>query len=470
MLALFGRRRSLNKKAFAVFLAGVPLDSTDTPYEGIEQIPGGGCHSRSLNGTSSLHYKGPASIMPQRMSFELASDKLRSLLEAAVHRAIDRPDKTVLELSGGLDSSTLVAITIQQHPKLVEELHSTITLRFNGDQNTEDIRNLHTFRGRNNLLKNELWVSEHYTGSSWESLEQVYPYGPWIDPTVAIQAAEYEQLSASGRRCVITGIGGDATTGTRAVYSAMLRSLQLLKLVRSFARDPMPLSRLIHRYLFLPALPDWMFSLAQAENDEMLWPCWLNPEFVQSAGLLDSMLAREQEVTSTHNSYELAEYMHGGMDLSGAAQASLATSYGLELRHPFLDWPVLSHILSLDPEYRFRNGRDKAVLRSAAADLLPERLVNRRVKSTFTPIVANGLRALGVRLHNTLLDGVLVQRGFIDRAATSQMLDAFLAGSKNVWQAQARVEEVWTLVSGELWLRWFIYGGINGAFSGRRER
>jgi asparagine synthase (glutamine-hydrolysing) len=54
---------------------------------------------------------------------------------------------------------------------------------------------------------------------------------------------------------------------------------------------------------------------------------------------------------------------------------------GVEVRMPFLDYRIVEFAFSLPDEYKVRNGFSKAIVRKAAASIVPSMIVNNRVKT-----------------------------------------------------------------------------------------
>lgn len=90
--------------------------------------------------------------------------------------------------------------------------------------------------------------------------------------------------------------------------------------------------------------------------------------------------------------------------------------------HPLYAQPVVELCLSIPLYVHFLNGCDRGLARSAFAEELPQPIARRQWKdrnaNVNTELVANNLPLL----RELMLDGVLVRKGYLDRAALERAL------------------------------------------------
>ncbi len=60
---------------------------------------------------------------------------------------------------------------------------------------------------------------------------------------------------------------------------------------------------------------------------------------------------------------------------------------GLEARVPFADHRIIEYVFNVPWEMKYQNGVEKALLRDACKDLLPEELLHRKRALTRKPII-----------------------------------------------------------------------------------
>ena len=77
----------------------------------------------------------------------------------------------------------------------------------------------------------------------------------------------------------------------------------------------------------------------------------------------------------------------------------------LEVRVPFCDWRIAEYLYNVPPALRELGGQEKGLLRAAAAEWLPERVLHRK-KSPYPKTVHPAyLRLVSMRLERILEDG-----------------------------------------------------------------
>ncbi len=123
-------------------------------------------------------------------------------------------------------------------------------------------------------------------------------------------------------------------------------------------------------------------------------------------------------------------------------------AFSIEARVPFLDYRVVEFAFRLPAAAKLAGGVTKRVLRDAMRGIVPESILARTDKRGFeTPVV----RWLAARhagwLREMLVGGRAVERGFVVRRAVAALVDDLLA------RPRGPGHEVWRLLSLELWLR-----------------
>lgn len=146
----------------------------------------------------------------------------------------------------------------------------------------------------------------------------------------------------------------------------------------------------------------------------------------------------EDSVTQT----SLVECRHYLLNTLLRDADALSMGQGLEVRPVMLDHPLVEHAIALPAEFKLRNGRHKAVLKDAVADVLPPELLSRR-KTGFTLPTGRWLRSnLRPRLESALTG----------RAARSLFSSAFLAESLAQIDNPAWARTLWTVLVLSAWV------------------
>jgi asparagine synthase (glutamine-hydrolysing) len=128
--------------------------------------------------------------------------------------------------------------------------------------------------------------------------------------------------------------------------------------------------------------------------------------------------------------------------------ASMAN--GLEARSPFLDHPLVEFAARLPSRFKLRRGKGKRVLRRAVADLLPPALLDRPKMGFGVPISRWFRGELRPLLQDVLLSDTAAGRPFFRLAAVRALVDEHIAGRRD------HGPRLWALLMLELWCRRFL--------------
>ena len=140
---------------------------------------------------------------------------------------------------------------------------------------------------------------------------------------------------------------------------------------------------------------------------------------------------------------DLITYLHNN-NLTKVDRAAMATS--LETRVPFLDHRVVDFALSLPIGYKIKDGVDKWVLREVLYKYVPKHLIE-RPKMGFAVPLAEWLRGPLKDLAESLLDKKRIdEEGFFDSNIVREKWSEHLSGRRN-WENQ-----LWDVIVFQLWL------------------
>jgi asparagine synthase (glutamine-hydrolysing) len=144
---------------------------------------------------------------------------------------------------------------------------------------------------------------------------------------------------------------------------------------------------------------------------------------------------------------DLHNYLPGGL-LVKADRMTMAHS--LEARSPFLDHPLVELAARLPVHWKVRGTATKRILRAAFADILPSR-ISHRSKVGFGVPLASWLRGpLHDMTHDLLLADDSRSTEFFDTSVVRTLLE------QNRLQAADHGKRLWALLNFELWLRTYV--------------
>jgi asparagine synthase (glutamine-hydrolysing) len=125
--------------------------------------------------------------------------------------------------------------------------------------------------------------------------------------------------------------------------------------------------------------------------------------------------------------------------------------FGIEGRVPFLDAALVRELWGLDESAILDAGWNKRALRDATAGLLPALVHRRRNKIGFTTPEETWFNRVKNELYLVFSSPSFGARRYFDQAAVLRAFDAYVAG-----RASAETMTFWRLLNVELWLREFI--------------
>ena len=119
----------------------------------------------------------------------------------------------------------------------------------------------------------------------------------------------------------------------------------------------------------------------------------------------------------------------------------------LEARVPFLDYRLVELVSGFLPEWKYRKGRSKVLLKAVAERTLPAGIVH-RPKHGFMPPVGSWIRgSLRSFVEEHLLDPAALSAQWLEPQATRRLLQRHLNGEERL------ALPIWVLLCLEVWLR-----------------
>ncbi len=363
------------------------------------------------------------------------------------------------ELSGGLDSSSVVATVASLHRSggVTDEGFETFSLVFPGlacdesDYASEVIKR--------QALKSSTAPASRYGLDWWqEHVRRARDFPEY--PTCAMSDSLKSIAHDHGVRVLLTGYGGDDwLTGSPYYYADLLRRLRVAAFLRQVNWDYR--AELIARPMFSvlnygvwPLLPEAARRAAKLLRSPSRVPLWLDPGFAARIALRDRLRrAVGPQPAPTFAQNDLRRQLNGGWHAHSMEMLDRsAARSGLESRHPFHDRRVVEFALALPEDQRRRKDRSKFVLREAMSGRLPEGVRARRRKADFSHVFAEVLGTADVRPF--FATPVMASLGWLRRdharRAYELMVSAYAAGDATY---TAYVRRLWMLFGIEIWLK-----------------
>lgn len=451
--------REVDPRSIADYLTYQYVPAPGSILAGVRKLPAGHYLTADAGGVSVRRYWS-LPVDPEAVAQDLGPDhyrdRLRELLEEAVRLRMVADVPLGAFLSGGIDSSAVVAL-----------MRSVST----GDLRTFSI-------GFEDAAVDELAharrVAEHLETDHTEFI--VRPEALDLLPRLVAQLDEpfadpsaipTYYVSEAARRHVtvaLSGDGGDETFGGYDTYAWARQYHRVDVIPREIRRIASRPARMFPRdHRFGRRLRRSGMDVVDRHLDVM---SYFPPD------QLDAILSHEcRAALAGHDSFASAREHYARARPLGDVAALLhldSATYmvddvltkvdrtsmlnSLEVRVPLLDHRVQEFAASIPFRYKLRGDVSKWVLREAVQDLLPPQILARGKQGFGVPLASWLGADFGRLAHEVLLDPRAQARGWLDRGAVS----ALLVG--NGLRADDRARRVWALVCLELWAQTYLDG------------
>lgn len=459
-------RAVLNRNALVRYLTFEYVPAPDSILAGIHKLPAG--HSLLVD-TDDLHMSPPQPYWECRyesrsIAADEARERLAALLEQSVARHLIADVPVGVFLSGGVDSSLLVALASRR----VKDLR-TFSVHFR--EKSFDESDYSTLVAR-------LFHTDHHTQTfTSETLYSVLPDivdkidEPLADPSILPTYL----LSRFTRNSVKVALGGDGGDELFAGYDPFLalapanwwrrlpmfvrHAVRRLAACLPVSETNVSLDFKINRFLLGADAPPeirlamWMGAFPPAALADLLAPDFaaglcLEPDYVLSPCLSQMRQMPARECAGVAGALRFYARLYLGDDiLTKVDRASMMHS--LEVRAPFLDSKLVEFVHGLPHHYKLRGFTRKYLLKQVAAGLLPHSVVYRRKKGFGVPVAAWLKRDLAPLLDRYLRPEVLVRQNIFRPAYVQRLIAQHQNGVAN------HAKALWALLMFAQWAeRW----------------
>lgn len=430
----FGRGPDLGLLAARVTVGSAEHWPHRSIWAGIERVPGG--HALVLE-TGAVHTVDVRPNPDGRTIEDGAADVGASLWQAAQAYARSAGNRVSADLSGGLDSSSVVVAAAA----VTNVVAVTYGGPFADREDTALATQVAQYAGAAHHISPGGSHTAHFT--TWP---EACPAAPVLPISSYPLDCDYLPPARGVSAVHLTGHGGDVvlesstaawtalaqagqTRRARAEVTALARRVntaprQLWNAVTEAGRGrPRALARAAEAVAAGRVLDDrlgvWTWCPIGPATQ------WLTPSGRQTvAGMLDDSGRSEGDVDAgAWDDWSALRYNGGSLRDTGP----LFTEHGVNQVSPFLDNEVVRACLAIGAADRRRTGFYKPLLAAARPDL-PSWLTHRQTKGHFTPLLYTGLRARQHELHTVIDESPLIEAGLIDAERVHQALTAATAG------------------------------------------
>ncbi len=466
VLAHPGVPHELNDQVLLSYLTFGYVPSPDTFFKGIYAVPPGHTLVRGISGACSIEPFWTLSIQNQLQqglgadapdlrsnsgNFQASARNVRRLLEMAVEKRLVSDVPLGAFLSGGIDSSAIVAIMA----RLTNQPVNTFTIGFNDNEGFDERPYAETIAKRYKTNHTE-FVVDPDASSHIEAL--VRHYDSPIGDSSALPTYLLSELTKSQVTVALCGDGGDELFGGYERFAAALA-------VDKFHQIPKPVLKVFSSALnrVLPASTGYGAKIGRLLEAADLaphlaflkWMSFVSSEWRGKLTLLPPTRGTEgyerlwnsyppnQTLLQRLQRINIETYLLDDL-LPKVDRMSMA--HGLEVRSPFLDKALLGYAIALPDRHKVFGLNLKRVLKEAVQDLLPAELLARKKHGFGIPLHRWFREDLRGYVESNLCANDASVATYLDPDAIRSLLDAHMSG-------QELGHAIWTLLTLEIFLK-----------------
>jgi asparagine synthase (glutamine-hydrolysing) len=383
--------------------------------------------------------------------------ELREQLNAAVERSIGSSNRVAVFVSGGLDSSGVLALASSRAPR--ELCAISVQYAAPGDDRPY-------FAELERALTAETSVLSARDAGEWFRSSLCADAQPVVLGTTCLDMLQCATAIAWRADVSLSGVNGDRVCGGTLPYAQLARRGHLVDAVRGALGIRLPWrmsSRSRLRLVFGPLVPRWALPSIwwPARKQSHGPPPWMRG----CAGELfldiqETGASRSRSLPDTPDAWMVDLCTHDFLPDTADLGGQVASVTGCFPMDVFLDPEFVRFMLELDPQILSLGGEYRGLYRLAMKGTIPEKIRKRQDKARFEPAMAAAAAASGCldELRDLASFEALASRGLVEpsllRAGFNEWL-AVVAQGERTWSLppDARWQRMWALLAVEAFLR-----------------
>jgi asparagine synthase (glutamine-hydrolysing) len=463
-------KKTIDLRALNNFLSYGYVSSPDSLFESIRQVkPGHMIICEEGKVTDRLYWKFNYPVMESQHDERYYKETFLKLLEKAVSKRLAKHADCGAFLSGGLDTSAVVA--------MMSKLRGNSFKVFSGGFKEEKYNEIDDAK----IVANHFNVDQQVVCVEFDKnfpslLEKIVWYhdSPFAD-TSAIPSYYAAKLAKEHVDTVLTGDFPDQLIGGSGHHVMALRRLRedhffyhllrnkgLNKAVRRLNWSAGGTSVLdkAKRAIYRETFPlDEQRILLSMPIPPLLKRCLYSPELLEINEKYDPLNAarsiysevKEEDLLNRLLYFDVLSYAPD--DLMVKVER-MTMAHGLNAISPFHDLELVEFIASVPSHLKINGTTRKYIMREALRPLLPEHTLNKRKQGFAMPIGEWLVAKMSDYVQDILLDSRTLNRGYFNKKYMERMVRNFLAGKTDY--ATGSEAAIIALITLELWHRIFI--------------
>jgi len=402
-----------------------------TPYKSISDVKA--AHVVTVKATGELRSERFWKLDP---AHEIRYSTDEQYQEHVLHEFRDaircrlRSDRPVFaELSGGLDSSSIVCVAdeIIRNGGAQAKRLETVSHVFDECPTSDERRYIQ-------LVEAKRQIPNHYIRDEDFRLLAPLPNDVAIvtpNPVVlsfGLHSGIGKAMDRVGARVLMSGLGGDQMFG--GVYGAypevadLLASGRFIALHRSLRAWGRAMKRpylaLLWKDAIVRQFPPRLQIVTYGKRAQL--PSWYNSDFSKRMRLQERMLAKDRlKSFPTHSARDQAQ---GFLSTVKSISSCWRTEqFGIDVTYPFAHRPLVEFLQAIPLDQLMRPGENRFVMRRMLAGILPDEIAKRRTKGNPREAIFRAIARESGRLRAVFENSRLSARGYIDKEPLFAALD-----------------------------------------------
>jgi asparagine synthase (glutamine-hydrolysing) len=454
----FGAELPLSKEYAAAYLSCSAVRDL-TPYEDIRSVLPG--HYVVVGEESIVQRPHWSPVIQTSVRYQADpeyDEHFLSLFEQAVTRRTGPGEPILAQLSGGMDSTSIVCMSdsLRRSANPDAEILDTISFFDDSEASLDERRYFSVTEARRGKVSTHLDTAfSHRTFDPPFSAIGRYQ-SPGCDSfSIELEESLFHSVWKKGYRSILSGIGGDEVLGGipngLPELADYLVSGKLLALLRQAVAWSLPdRSPLVET---LSNTAGYTVRLYTQDNPKSRpSTSWLSKELrdvhPNQLQLADMVLRRigiaPHRLENAFAWWQIMETL---------PHLSPQILFRPEYRYPMLDKDLVEYLFSIPPEQLVQPGRRRYMMRRALLNIVPAEILERRRKAFQLRAPMSAIRAGHTKLLQLFSDSTLADSGFIDIDRFRVALKLAADGNAASYQAILRT------IAYELWLRTLVREG-----------